>query len=369
MLTLDGCRQRLQRLLAAMESRGLELVVLGNPKTIYYFSGAQVDADRPQAFAILRNGTTLLVTNREPAQSIADAVELYTAYTLDRAFLRRTMNEEATAAVKKFAVRRRGSLAAVEFEFLNTGIGCAIDSRDLRNITPLLEEMRRRKDPDELEEFQAVIGMAEAAYGAIRSALRPGMTEYEAYLVMYEAMVRNAGTALEFRGDFAAGVRGINGGGPPTDRKLEEGDLYILDLFPSWQGYTCDLCRTFCVGEATGLQRAAWECVVQAHEKAREVMRPGARCRDLYAAIRDHLETFEAARGSFSHHLGHGVGMDAWEYPWLNRGTDQELLEGEVIAVEPGLYSEDMRGGVRLEHNYLVGAGDVRALDSFPLDL
>jgi Xaa-Pro aminopeptidase len=369
MLTLDGCRQRVQRLLAAMESRGLELVVLGNPKTIYYFSGAQLDADRPQAFAILRNGATLLVTNREPAQTIAGAVEVYTAYTLERAFLRRTMNEEATAAVKKFAVRRRGSLAAVEFEFLNTGIGCSIDSRDLRNITPLLEEMRRRKDPDELEEFQAVIGMAEAAYGAIKTEIRPGMTEYEAYLVMYEAMVRAAGTALEFRGDFAAGVRGINGGGPPTDRKLEHGDLYILDLFPSWQGYTCDLCRTFCTGEPSDLQRSAWECVVQAHEKVRELMRPGVRCRDLYAAIRAHLDAFDAATGSFNHHLGHGVGMDAWEYPWLNRGTDQELIEGEVIAVEPGLYSEDMRGGVRLEHNYLVEAGGVRALDSFPLDL
>ena len=79
MLTLDGCRQRLERLLAAMESRGLGLVVLGNPKSIYYFSGAQVDTDRPQALAVLRNGATLLVTNRAPAQSIAGAVEVYTA--------------------------------------------------------------------------------------------------------------------------------------------------------------------------------------------------------------------------------------------------------------------------------------------------
>ena len=62
MLTLDGCRQRLERLLAAMESRGLGLVVLGNPKSIYYFSGAQVDTDRPQALAVLRNGATLLVS-------------------------------------------------------------------------------------------------------------------------------------------------------------------------------------------------------------------------------------------------------------------------------------------------------------------
>jgi Xaa-Pro aminopeptidase len=369
MLTLDGCRLRLQRLLAAMESRGIGLVVLGNPKSIYYFAGAMVDADRPQAFAVLRSGATLLVTNREPAQSIAGAVEVYTAYTLDRAFLRRTMNEEAAAAIKKFAVRRRGPVAAADFEFLNTGIGCGLDSRDLRNISAALEELRRQKDPDELEEFQSAIGMAEAAYGAIKAAIRPGMTEYEVYLAGYDAMVRRAGAPLEFRGDFACGTRGINGGGPPTGRKLESGDLYILDFFPTWQGYTCDLCRTFCVGEPSDLQVRAWQCVTEAHARARDLMRPGVACRDIYAGIRDHLETFAEAAGSFTHHAGHGVGMDAWEYPWLNRGTDQVLLEGEIVAVEPGLYSEEMRGGVRLEHNYLVGEDGVRALDSFPPDL
>lgn len=369
MLTLDGCRQRLERLLAAMESRGLGLVVLGNPKSIYYFSGAQVDADRPQALAVLRNGATLLVTNRAPAQSIAAAVEVYTAYTLERAFLRRTMNEEAAAAVKKFSVRRREPAAAVDFEFLNTGIGGGIDTGDLRNITPVLEEMRRPKDPDELVEFQAVIELTQAAYAAAKAAIRPGITEYEAYLVMYEALVRHTGTAVEFRGDFATGTRAINGGGPPTDRKLQEGDLYILDLFPTWQGYNCDLCRTFCVGEPTELQRRAWQHVMDAHDKVQELIRPGVRCRDIYAAVRDHLETFEEAKGSFTHHAGHGVGMDAWEYPWLNRGTDQEFVEGEIIAVEPGLYSEELRGGVRLEHNYLVGADGVRALDSFPMEL
>jgi Xaa-Pro aminopeptidase len=248
-------------------------------------------------------------------------------------------------------------------------MAAALHLRDPRNITPVLEQMRRPKDTDELREFRAAIALAESAYTAIRRLLRPGMTELDAYSVMYEAIVQHAQTSVEFRGDFACGTRAINGGGPPTSRRIEAGDLYILDLFPSWQGYNCDLCRTFSVGEPTNLQVEAWEHVMSAHQLAQAIIRPGVRCRDVYSAIKAHLDEFVPARGSFTHHAGHGVGMDAWEYPWLNAGTDQTIVEGEILAVEPGLYSEEMHGGVRLEHNYLVEGQGVTALDTFPFDL
>ena len=63
------------------------------------------------------------------------------------------------------------------------------------------------------------------------------------------------------------------------------------------------------------------------------------------------------------------MGMEGWEQPWLNKGTDQVFVEGEVIACEPGLYAKALSGGIRLEHNYLVTADGPRALDTFPMDL
>jgi Xaa-Pro aminopeptidase len=357
MLDLTACKVRLERLLAVMQEDRLDTVVLGNPKTIYYFVGSLVDSDRPQALVVRQDGSTLLATNREPEQTIAGDVRVYTAYTLDRAFLRSTMNAEAAEAVRSFA---RG-VAAVEYEFTNAGITAAVGAA--RNITPRLEQMRRPKDADEIREFRAVIELAEEAYAAARRTLAPGMTELDAYLAMYSAVCRRAGHPVEFRGDFACGTRAINGGGPPTTRPIEAGDLYILDLFPAWQGYNCDLCRTFAVTEPAELQMRAWERVMDAHRLAQSIIRPGVRCRDVYHAIRERLDA------SFTHHAGHGVGMDAWEYPWLNAGTDQVIVEGEILAVEPGLYSEGMQGGIRLEHNYLVGRDDATALDTYPLEL
>lgn len=371
MLKLANCRDRQARLLTLMQEQGLDLCVTANPKTVYYFTGALVDPALPQAFGIGSSGKSLLVTNRQPDQAAAGDVHCYTAYSLHRVFSRTTMYEEAAAAI----VRRFHGLsgpAAFEFEYVGYDMGRAIQSfsryRSI-NLSPYLQEMRRRKDPDEIECMRATIGLVEAAYAALKARLARGMTEYEAYLIAQEAMVNAAQTSVALNGDFASGVRGIKGGGPPTDRRLEPGDLYILDLFPLYQGYVCDLCRTFVVGRPTTLQQETWEHVLKAHDIARKLLRPGAAGCEIYEAVREHLLSFRDFRNSFTHHLGHGVGMDGWEYPWITPGSEQRIREGEVIAIEPGLYGESLKGGIRLEHNYLVGPEGAEPLDRFGMEL
>jgi Xaa-Pro aminopeptidase len=367
MLKLDACLQRQRRLLAHMEASGLALAVLGNPKTIHYFTGSLVDPNRHHAFLLDAGRHSLLVTNIEPSQCAAESVDLYTGYTLERVFGRETMHRELVEMARAFAATRPGP-AAVELEFVSAGLMQAID-RQVENLTPAIDRMRRRKDPDEIECLRRVISITEAGYAAVRRALEPGMTECDAYRAVHDGMVEAAGTAVDLRGDFACGTRGIGGGGAPTLRRVLAGDLYIFDLFPSFEGYTCDLCRTFVAGTPTQLQRDAWGHVAEAHRLAQGLIRPGVPARLVYEGIRAHLERFEPARGSFTHHAGHGVGMDAWEFPWLTPGSDQVIEEGDVVACEPALYSAGMQGGIRLEHNYLVSAGGVTALDRFPLDL
>jgi Xaa-Pro aminopeptidase len=350
-----------------METHGLALVVLGNPKTIYYFTGALVDANRHHAFAIGADGHNLLVTNQEPSQCAAEKLDLYTGYTLERVFGRETMHRELSGSVCGFAASRPGS-TAVELEFVGAGLVAEL-GRPVENITPALDEMRRRKDPDEIECLRRIVSITEAGYAAIKRELAPGMYEPDAYRIIHDAMVDEIQTAIDLRGDFACGTRAIGGGGPPTTREVLAGDLYIFDLFPSFDGYTCDLCRTFVVGKPTALQQDAWAHIIEAHVLAGRLIRPGVPASTVYEEIRAHLERFEPAKGSFTHHAGHGVGMDAWEFPWLTPGSDQTIQEGDVIACEPALYSVEMQGGIRLEHNYLVGSAGVTALDTFPLDL
>jgi Xaa-Pro aminopeptidase len=374
MLRLENCRERQTRLLRHMEDQELELVVLANPKTIYYFSGVLVNPGLPHVFALKASGQSLLCTNQAPPRSAVDEVCVYTGYTLERPFSRSTMDEELDGMVCQ-AVNHlpagAGSVA-LEYDYIDFRLGeviRALSPLRPRNITPVLDEMRRRKDPDELECMRATTVLVEAAYGAVKSQLQPGMTEYQAHTIIYEAIVNQAQSSVELRGDFACGQRAIGGGGPPTSQRLRNGELYILDLFPIYQGYVCDLCRTFIVGAPSQLQQDAWAHVMEGHAIAQKLIRPGVPGRLVYHELRAHLDSFAPAKGSFTHHAGHGLGMDAWEFPWLTPGSDQLIQEGEVISCEPGLYAKALEGGIRLEHNYLVGKESVSPLDTFAMDL
>jgi Xaa-Pro dipeptidase len=367
MLDLDECKERQRRLLSMLDRGGLKSGIITSARLIYYFTGALTDPNWPQAFLLTDSGRGLLITNRQPDRAEAETIRVYTGYTIERPFGRHTMHRELADAAVEFLGGNPGSIG-VELESVPGGL-LAATGGEYRDLTPALTEMRRRKDRDELECMRETVRITEAGYSAIKEKLEPGMTEVDAYSVIHDAIVAAAGTSVDLKGDFACGVRAIGAGGPPTSRRVAAGELYIFDLFPVFEGYMCDLCRTFAVGQPTEEQQRVREHVVEAHRVVQPLIRPGARARTLYERIREHLDELEETRGSFTHHAGHGVGMEGWEQPWLNRGTDQVLIEGEVIACEPALYATSLAGGIRLEHNYLVTADGPQALDSFPMDL
>jgi Xaa-Pro aminopeptidase len=365
MLTIAGCRERQARLLELMQEAGSATAVLSRPKTICYFTGAVLDPSWPHALVVTDDGNCTLVTNLPTKREVPAQVRTYTGYTVQKVFGREIGHEEAVSIVRD--ITREGTIC-VESEWISGGMLAALRGK-AHNLSPRLIEMRRRKLPDEIECMRATARLAEAGYAAIRKTLEPGMTELDAYLVISRAITEAAGTSVDLNGDFACGVRAIGGGGPPTKRVIENGDLCIFDLFPSFEGYMCDLCRTFVAGRANTEQQDVWAHVLAAHDVAQRCIRPGASARSAYEEIRAFLHQRPGTAGSFTHHAGHGVGMDGWEQPWLNAGTDQAFIEGEVIACEPGLYSAALQGGIRLEHNYFVTSDGLVAIDSFPMDL
>ncbi len=383
MLKLENCRERQKRLLEKMEAASLGLAVLTNPKTIYYFSGALLDPTLPHALLVDAAGKSLLVTHGpagqppEPPKSAADDAELYVFHCIERDVNPTTWHADVAGLVQS-AVRRMlpggggSGDVGLEFEFLSLAVAEAIREASGKpgiNLTPALDDMRRQKDPDEIECIRRCVELVEAGLGALKSRLAPGMTEYKAYSIYYEAMVAKAETSVALNGDFACGLRAIRGGGPPTNRRLQFGDLYIIDTFPSFEGYMCDFTRTFVVGRPTQLQQDAWGHVMEAHAIAHRMIHPGVKTSDVYHALKKHLDKFEHAKDSFWHHAGHGVGMSGWELPWLTPGSDDVIRDCEVLACEPGLYDKSLQGGIRLEHDYLVTTEGVTTLDHFPMEL
>jgi hypothetical protein len=126
MLKIENCKERQWRLLREMEAKGVGLAVLGNPKTVYYFSGALVDPSKPQIFALSASGKSLLVTNQEPSQAAAERVAVYTAYTIERIFNHATMSAEAAELARNFSVGEPGPVG-LDYEFTSLVLTQAVE--------------------------------------------------------------------------------------------------------------------------------------------------------------------------------------------------------------------------------------------------
>ena len=379
MLKLENCRERQTRLLKLMESRQLDLAILSNPKTIYYLSGALVPPQAPHAFLLTSSGKSVLITHAPigespPPVSAANETELYNWHSITKDSTPTTWDQDVAARVRDAAQKfwPRGGAIGLEFESASHSVGAAVSEwsgSPPANLTPEIDRMRRQKDPDEIECIRQAVALAEAGLAAVKERLETGMTEYKAYTIYHEAVIAKAEASVTVTGDFVSGPRAAAGGGPPSNRRVQLGDLFILDTSPAYHGYLCDLTRTFVVGRPAQLQQDTWGHVMEAHDIARKAIRPGVPAKEIYREMKDHLDKFERTQGSFRRHAGHGLGMSGWELPWLTPGSEDVIQDREVLACEPALYASELQGGIRLEHDYLVTPEGAIALDHFPMEL
>jgi len=231
-----------------------------------------------------------------------------------------------------------------------------------RDVWDDLIEMRQRKHPDEVDCIRRAVRACEAGYAAVRRELRAGMTEFEAYSIAYQSALSEAGEPISAVGDFISGVeRTAMAVGPPTGRTMQAGELFLMDFFLLTGGYQADLCNTFSIGgQPTEGQQWHFALLEKALAAAEEKLWPGTSTLEIYRAVEEVIAGEGLADG-FWGHVGHGLGLDHPEPPFLVRHSDERLTAGNVIAVEPSLYLKDW-GGMRIEDNYLITASGFERL-------
>lgn len=344
MLTQEGCKARQQKLLQAMAEREWDTFLSTDHRTVYYFTGSL--SDSPSAFICSSDGQTKHIT-----------IE---TYSIDRVV--EYPEQELLAQLRDLPWKGRCGIEQ------RSGI-IFIPETQTQDATQCILRLRRHKEPDEIGEIETALGLCAVAYDAAKAAIAPGLREVDIYSAMHAAIVKHAETSVPFPGDFACGERGIKGGGPPTQRLLKSGDLYILDIFPAPALYFADTCRTFSIGEPTDLQIKAWELVAEAVKLAESLVRPGVEVRKIYQQVKDFLDASELSQKSFWHHLGHGIGHRGHEAPRIIPGSNETFEIGDVITLEPGVYTKALQGGIRLEDNYIVEQNGLRNLFPYPRGL
>jgi Xaa-Pro dipeptidase len=234
--------------------------------------------------------------------------------------------------------------------------------RDMRALLPaakiepcdwVITEQRRLKSPAEIVLLRRAAAVADAALKAALAAARPGVSELE---------VSAAGTAagMAAGADFVRYVRVHSGEwsawstrwAQATDRRLKEGDLVTIDVIGARSAYQFDVLRTMVVGPPSPDQLRALDALRRLNERVVAAARPGVRAGDLVLVAQRDLEA--AGYGKYaSRFIGHGIGLETAEEPFLNFGSGTILEPGMVVCIEPGIYIPGW-GGCNIEQEVIV---------------
>lgn len=239
----------------------------------------------------------------------------------------------------------------------------------LRTGSSLVNRLRRVKTPEELEAMRRACSTVEAAMAAVTPQVQPGVTMAELREEV-EAQLRLAGSLIpSFATHIFTGMdRDSLDSGTPTARDpLPDGTPVLFDFGGVVDGYCSDFGRTVVAGEPPDGFVAAYDAMLAAFEAGRAACRPGALAREVNTACRAPIE--EAGLGEhFRHRMGHGIGLDVHERPFLSPEDETPLEEGMTFTDEPSIV---VRGsfGVRIENVVVCAAGGADVLNEYPNDL
>lgn len=234
------------------------------------------------------------------------------------------------------------------------GLAKAAPRLALVSGTPISAGCRTVKDEHELALMKHASAVTLKAYEAAWKALKPGMTQND-----FQRLISQAHDKLGYAGGAGAQTAEFSAlpHGSITPQVIKEGDVILIDGGCAVEGYQSDISRTFVLGKATDKMKKVFEIELAAQTAALKAAKPGVPCEAVDAAARKVIEDAGYGPGYkfFTHRVGHGMGMDGHEWPYLVKGNTLPLAPGMVFSDEPGIY---IRGefGVRLEDDMYITA-------------
>ena len=212
--------------------------------------------------------------------------------------------------------------------------------------------LRIIKDETEIACHKRAAEISDTAFAELLPTLAPGQTEKMIAAKLEYLLKTNGADGLAFPSIVASGKNSSLPHAIPGDKKTANGDFITFDFGARYRGYCADMTRTIVLGKASAEQKKVYETVLKAQTSALEQVRPGV-CQGKLHQLADDIIAKAGYAGRFTHSLGHGVGLDIHEQPYLYSGEPNCLAPGMVVTIEPGIYIPGW-GGVRIEDMVLV---------------
>jgi len=356
--------ERRDRLIARLRSDDLDAMLVSDLNNVRYLSGFTGSNSALLVYADDRPAV-LATDGRYRTQAGRQAPDL-------RIVIERGCGPHLAGHATATGVRRLGFESHVVTVDGFVGLQRSVRSgTELVRASGAVEALREVKDAGEVALLRLACEAADAALADLieRGGLRPGRSEKDVRNDLEALMLVHGADGPSFETIVAAGANSAIPHHRPTDAVLQTGDFVKIDFGALVGGYHSDMTRTFVLGAAADWQREVYDLVASAQRAGREALAPGAALGAVDAASRQVIA--EAGYGdTFSHGLGHGVGLQIHEAPGINASAAGTLLAGSAVTVEPGVYLPD-RGGVRIEDTLVVSGGTdaPELLTRFPKEL
>jgi len=341
--------QRIRAVQKMMRTRGVDGFLVTSIKNVRYLSGFTGSS----GFLLVTKSGAFFLTDfryQEQAEKQVVSAEIIIERGKRLSLIRELL--------RKHKIARLGFESSVSFALYQQLGECGAGLVPLKE---LIERLRVVKDAEEVKSIAMAVTRAEGAYRAVRRWIRPGVREVEVARRLESALWDQGCRHAAFEIIVASGANASMPHAQPSQKKIAPGDCVLVDWGGESDGYYSDMSRTVLVpGASDPLIKRIYDVVNRARHEAIKSIRVGMKTQEIDAIARNIIRN--AGFGDhFGHSLGHGIGLDVHEYPYVSWTKGERVRNGMVFSIEPGIYVPRI-GGVRIEDVVLVRDNTVSVL-------
>ncbi|UEX90971.1 M24 family metallopeptidase [Staphylococcus ratti] len=347
---------QINQLISKIKASNADAAWISNPINIYYYTGYKSDPhERLFALLVKSTGERILFCPQLEVEEVK-------ASPFDGTIIGYLDTEDPYAKYKdelNTVLIEENHLTYRRYNELKS----AYQLQEVRPVDAIIQEMRNVKSQEEIDILAKAAELADKCMEIGEAFLKEGVTEREVVnhieneIKAFGVHEMSFDTMVLF-GDHAAAPHGT-----PGDRKLKNNEFVLFDLGVIYQNYCSDITRTIPFGTPSDEAQNVYDIVKQAQLAAISKIKPGVKVSEIDKTARTIIS--EAGYGEFfPHRLGHGLGLEAHEYPDISETNDLLLKEGMVITIEPGIYVPDVVG-VRIEDDILLTQNGYQSLSSY----